>query len=686
MQDIVSPLLQWLNANPEFAGFVTFIISAGESVAIIGTIVPGSIMMTALGTLAGAGVIPLWPTIFWAIMGAIVGDGISYWIGHYFKDRLPRVWPFRKYPTLLRSGEVFVHKYGYMSVFIGRFVGPVRALVPLVAGMLGMRPLKFTIANVTSAILWAPAYMLPGILLGAASLELPPDIAIHVILVLLLFTLFILLCLWFIYKSLQLIRVQTDQAQTTIWQFLQRYRQLQPITILLKHHDPKKPHGQLNLFFYFLFAGALFLGLVAIVKIYGAAHIMVNDALFHFFRGIRNEGADNIMLYITLLGQKQVILPVLVVIFGWFLLCKRWRMAFHALILGVLAAGSVFVMKNLIRSARPWGIFQSPETYSMPSGHSTLALCVFLGLAFLIALSVRPRYRWFIYTIGVLLTLAVGISRMYLGAHWFTDVLAAWLLGAAVLMFVIISYLREKERPIEPVGLILVTLISLVFAVSLYHYKYGPRLKIQYAQVNWPSVTIDMEEWWKVNGQLPAYQASLFGFPSQNINIQWVGDLNEIRATLLKEGWNKPPARDWISTLHRIADVKSSQYLSLVSPQYLDKRPALILARRSNGEKNLLVLRLWDANRIMDGSNKTLWVGIVGTVPRSYSWLVKSHPGQIIIKPELVFPNQTSSEMWEWKFLNIIIPRKSYEPNVQKIMLIRPRASGQYHKSIVNQP
>ena len=60
MSDIVSPLLQWLNANPELAGLVTFIISASESIAIIGTIVPGSITMTAIGALAGAGIIPLW--------------------------------------------------------------------------------------------------------------------------------------------------------------------------------------------------------------------------------------------------------------------------------------------------------------------------------------------------------------------------------------------------------------------------------------------------------------------------------------------------------------------------------------------------------------------------------------------------------------------------------------------------
>ncbi len=287
MSDVVSPLLQWLNTNPEWAGVATFVISAAESVAIIGTIVPGSIMMTALGALAGAGVIPLWGTIFWAILGAIVGDGISYWIGHYFKTNLRRVWPFRSYPYLLDSGEKFVRKHGAMSVFIGRFVGPVRALVPLAAGMLGMKPYKFLIANVASAIGWAPSYMLPGILLGAASLELPPDIAIHVILVLLLITLFIMMCLWFVYKLIQHAQTQIDQTQSSIWRYLKKSKTLSPATYLLKHHDTNKPHGQLNLFIYFLIASLLFVLLALYVKIYGAASLLINDTMLHLFRGIQ---------------------------------------------------------------------------------------------------------------------------------------------------------------------------------------------------------------------------------------------------------------------------------------------------------------------------------------------------------------------------------------------------------------
>ena len=178
----------------------------------------------------------------------------------------------------LKRGEVFVHKYGVMSVFIGRFVGPVRALVPLVAGMLGMKPLQFTIANVASAIGWAPAYMLPGILLGAASLELPPDIAMHVILALLLIVLFIILCVWFTYKFFQLVQNQIYYAQIKIWRAMKKSRYLSPITFALKHNDRNKKHGQLNLSIYFIITSLLFLCLAIYVKLNGATSIMVNAA------------------------------------------------------------------------------------------------------------------------------------------------------------------------------------------------------------------------------------------------------------------------------------------------------------------------------------------------------------------------------------------------------------------------
>jgi len=675
MTDIVSPLLEWLNANPELAGLVTFIISASESIAIIGTIVPGSITMTAIGALAGAGIIPLWITIICAILGAIVGDGISYGLGYYFKGRLNHAWPFKNYPGLVHSGETFVRKYGVMSVFIGRFVGPVRALVPMVAGMLGMKPFPFIIANITSAIGWAPVYMLPGILLGAASLELPPDIAIHTMLVLLLITLFILLCLWLTYKLIKLFHNQTEQFQNWIWQKLKKSRTLTPLTNLLKHRDPAKMHGQLNLLFYFLLTSFLFICLAAYVKTYGPYNLTVNEALYHLFRGIRTPLFDSVMINITLLGQKQIILPVVLIIFALLLIFKHWRTAFHALALGIMAAGSVFVLKNLLKSPRPWGIFHNPETYSMPSGHTALATTVFMGLAFLIARSVRPSLRPPIYLLGITISFLVGISRLYLGAHWFTDVLASWLLASALLMLVILSYERQWQENVNPFLITFTSLLSIMLTFGAYHHLRFTQLKQDYAELNYPTENINMQEWWKTNNVLSTYTVSLFGFPSQTINVVWAGDINQIEQTLLKEGWTNPPARDLVSTLHRIADIESTEYLSMVSPQYLDKRPELILTRRAEGIKNLLVLRLWDSNRIIHETKTPLYVGIVGIIPRSYSWLYKSHPSDIPIASTYIFPNNKGIGQWEWKMIIMNQPMTLHHINHQRIMLIRENKS-----------
>lgn len=679
MSDLISPLLQWLNAHPELAGLVTFLISAGESVAILGTIVPGSIMMTALGALAGAGVIPLWPTIFWAIMGAIVGDGISYWLGHYFKDRLPNTWPFYKYPGFLKSGEVFFHKYGSMSVFIGRFVGPVRALVPLVAGMLGMKPLQFTVANVASAIGWAPAYMLPGILLGAASLELPPDIAIHVILVFILLILFILLCLWFAYKLFQLIREQTNQLEDNIWQKLKSSRHLSSLTVILRHHDPAKTHGQLTLGLGFLLTSFLFICLIFYVMLVGPQNMMMNDVLYHLARGIRQPGLDVVMINITLLGQKQVILPAVMALFAILLIRKRWRVAFYAISVAILAGGSVYIIKNILKSPRPWGIFASPETYSLPSGHATLSMTVYMGLAFIVASNLKNKsYNVLIYGLALALTFMVGISRVYLGAHWFTDIVAGWLLSAAILMFIIIAYQRKAEKPLYAFGILLVSLLTLVLSYSVYHHYHFTQLQKSYELIDWPKASIAQKVWWQNDGGLPAYQVSLFGIPSTYINIEWAGDLNQIKDTLLEEGWSNPPARNWISTLHRITDISSSQYLPLISPQYLNHQPQLILTRQINPKKGFLVLRLWDSNRRIKETNTPIWVGNVGVIPRSYSWLYKKARHFKPLRPSLIFmkSHQLAKEQyhWQWKLVPIQMTDNSMA-ETQPILLVLPTQS-----------
>ncbi len=635
--DALNPLIQWLNHHPHWAVLVTFIISTLESIAIIGTIVPGTIMMTAVGALAGADVIPFWPTLISAILGAIAGDGVSYLLGYHFKNRIRQIWPFSKNPKWLDKGESFFHKHGGKSVFIGRFVGPVRAIIPLIAGMLGMKPLRFYFANIVSAIGWAPIYMLPGILLGAASLELPPDIAVHVMLMILLVILLIMFCIWLVFKIFSMIGDKIEQLLNQFWFKLQSSRYAKIIAAALKHHNKNKTHGQLVLAFYLLAAILGFAYLAYIVTQHNSSTLFINDLVFHFFRGLRSPLGDNIMLGITLLGDKYVLIPAIIIISTWLFLTKRTYLAWHVLALVLLTIISIEFFKPFIHSARPWGLQVSPENYSFPSGHTTLTTTFFIGFALLLS-RLYPSQRRFLFYSAIIIAVTVSISRLYLGAHWFTDICAGWLLSAALLLLISISYHRKSDPQPQLSGLISVSLIAIITMYTLIFFHSFNHLKQNYTMIDYPTYTLNMSQWQQQTDQhIPLVRTGRFGIEEQNFNLQWIADINSIKNILLKNNWEAPPVRNWISILQRIADVESAAHLPLVSPLYLDKEPALVLIKHTDSKKRVIVLRLWDTNILITPTQQHLWVGTISIIPRTYNWIFRKKPYVIDITPQLLF-------------------------------------------------
>jgi membrane protein DedA with SNARE-associated domain len=159
-------LLAWISANPHHAGWVVFLVSLAESLAIVGVLVPGVVILLGAGALIGSGVLDFWSMTAWAVAGAIIGDGLSFQLGRHFDYLTERFRWFRLHPDHLEKGHAFFRKWGDVSVAVGRFFGPIRAVVPLVAGLLDMPPGRFYLANVLSALVWAPAYLAPGILIG----------------------------------------------------------------------------------------------------------------------------------------------------------------------------------------------------------------------------------------------------------------------------------------------------------------------------------------------------------------------------------------------------------------------------------------------------------------------------------------------------------------------------------------
>src|SRR5690349_21425479 len=87
----------WIIAHPHWAGVAVMVLSAAESLAVIGLFIPGLIVMGIIGALIAAGILSLIPTLIYAMIGAVIGDGLSYYLGYVFKDHLPNYWPFKRY-------------------------------------------------------------------------------------------------------------------------------------------------------------------------------------------------------------------------------------------------------------------------------------------------------------------------------------------------------------------------------------------------------------------------------------------------------------------------------------------------------------------------------------------------------------------------------------------------------------
>jgi membrane protein DedA with SNARE-associated domain len=130
----IKPWIEWMHLHPYWVGWITFAISFFECVALIGFFVPGAVLITAVSSLVGSGMVPLSVVLIPAIIGAILGDALSFGLGYYYRDHLRDIWPFKYYPHLLQKGESFFYRHGGISILIARFIGPVRHVSRPVCG------------------------------------------------------------------------------------------------------------------------------------------------------------------------------------------------------------------------------------------------------------------------------------------------------------------------------------------------------------------------------------------------------------------------------------------------------------------------------------------------------------------------------------------------------------------------
>ncbi len=155
-------VFEFIRSHQVWTGPVLFALAFGESVAFVSLFVPAWAIIVSAGALSKAGTISFWPAFVGATTGAALGDWFSYWLGEVLRGRIGRTWPFANNLQSLSRAETFMRRWGALGVFVGRFFGPLRATVPVAAGILGLPYWRFQFANFTSALVWSAVLLNAG--------------------------------------------------------------------------------------------------------------------------------------------------------------------------------------------------------------------------------------------------------------------------------------------------------------------------------------------------------------------------------------------------------------------------------------------------------------------------------------------------------------------------------------------
>jgi membrane protein DedA with SNARE-associated domain/membrane-associated phospholipid phosphatase len=429
------------------------LLAAAESAAFVGLAIPGETAMLLGGFLAYQGRVNLAVMMAAGAVGAVVGDQIGYQIGRVFGEPLKRSRLGRKVgQDRWARGEAYLRDKGGRAVFLGRFVGVLRALVPALAGMARMPYRTFLPWNVAGGVIWAPGLVLAGYLAGRSYQrveQLAGQASLLLVAVLVLVGGVVLGARWVAHHP-ERVRALAERQLDRPWVARLRTRYRRQLAFLAERLRPGRALGlTLTASVLALVGAGWAFGAVLQDVLAGDEGALLDQPVQRFLVAHREAWLTPLMQAATSLGDAAVLLGLVVLTgLAWWIRTRSWRP------LGLLAAAYLGTwvlsdtIKTLTHRARPpaaqaighWG------GYAFPSGHTTKATATYGMLAALLA-ATTPRWgrKVAAWTAAVLLAGLVGLSRLYLGASWLTDVLGGLALGAAWL-FALLTSVRTIDQ------------------------------------------------------------------------------------------------------------------------------------------------------------------------------------------------------------------------------------------------
>jgi membrane protein DedA with SNARE-associated domain/membrane-associated phospholipid phosphatase len=605
-------LLIWLTANPGWAGFWVFVMSFVESLAFVGILVPGIIILFGLGALISLGTMDVLPIWIWGSLGAFAGDIVSYAIGRRYRSHLVEIWPFSRFPKMLERGQEYFNVHGPKSLAIGRFIGPLRPVIPVTAGMLGLAPRRFLLVAIPACILWTPAYLVPGMLFGA-SLEVASEYAGRMSLVLIIAFVVLWLTWWVIWTAYEFLAGHSARWLRHVIRWLRRHPVFRRIAgPLLDSTQPEVLSiTMMGLLLVMIFWGMVILLFLSPFSVHPQA---VDQAVQSYALGLRNHVADPIMVALTQLSKLWVLIPTSMAVLLWLLGAGRTKAALHWL---VAMGGGVVLQVLLAWSLRstPLLIGAGANARYDPSAALTLATVVLGYFAVMVARELRRRKRkWPYVMVGLLLSLLV-LSRLYLGLDWLSGALVGVSLGMAWTVVVGIAYRQRAMRSFNGVvaSLIFFGILAMTFALQV-----NQNLDSDIAALKVPLTQREMtaQGWWEGEWRtLPGERTHLKTVAAREFNFQFAGAPEDLARLMAEHGWQQAEPANWRWTILSMNPEPTEFSLPPLKRDYLGHADILLLHRLGGDPFAQETIRLWDSGVRLKPSGQVVYLGqIAGEV------------------------------------------------------------------------
>lgn len=625
-------LTQLLQQHPIWAVAGAFLTSFTESLAIIGAITPGVVMMSVIGFLVAISVLEGGLVYCALAVGAVLGSVVSYLFGRYCSNFLRTLTFFRKNPTLLARSEAFFQRHGGKSIFIGQFLGPLRAILPMTAGMLQMDLGAFLLVSVPSAVVWSVVYTLPGFVFGALSIELPPAMLFNFSVVVLVLLVVVWFVIWLGQFGCIFVWSKWQDGLRKLWFELRRGTwgaAGRKLVAWCQDDNNQDDFHQLARISYLILA-VLALGALCWIS-ETSVWQWWEEGFNYLLQSSRVTFFEPLMLLLSIVGSERFVLLSA----GLLALHLYYRRAFYLLAHHVALFALTTIMTMLCKwcsgALRPSGILYGLSAVSFPSGHVVFST-VMIGSIYTLLVEQWPHLKRKLLAAASLLVFLIGFSRLYLGVHWLKDVLGGVLIGLIALLVTALSFRRRKVAvDLKDLTKVLVAVLAATFCFATFMYWRVARSR--YFAV-WPvkitslatlaanrypvtgdplraekPLSVKKEE---VMVNLPFYRTNRLGQAIEPFNLIFIGELNDLTTSLQQQGWEPEPlANGWSNLLQALFGVNLKNYRHLLPPVHQGQYLRLRMTKPTAQQGLTAIIQLWPAGVDLMDIDYPVWIGNV---------------------------------------------------------------------------